>query len=54
MVYDGHYRVTGDEVPGKLVYVVRTARGHEVLPPAEFGAWYGWANDPGRVRLRSE
>ena len=31
--------------------VVRTAKGQEVLTPAEFAAKHGWKNDPERVRI---
>ena len=47
---EGHYRGTprADQL---IVYVVRTAKGQEVLTPKEFEDKYGWKNDPDKVRL---
>ncbi len=47
---EGHWRGTprADQL---IVYVVRTAKGQEVLTPKEFEDRYGWHNDPDKVRL---
>ena len=34
-----------------IVYVVRTAKGQEVLTPKQFEDKYDWKNDPDKVRL---
>ena len=47
---EGHWRGT-PRADRFIVYVVRTAKGQEVLKPKEFEDRYGWKNDPDKVRL---
>ena len=47
---EGHWRGT-PRADQFIVYVVKTAKGQEVLTPKEFEDKYGWKNDPDKVRL---